>query len=52
MAGKSLIPEGTKIETWYNETMQIDEIRDLDAELRKSLEDYKNAKKSQLFNDI
>ena len=31
MYGRSIVPKDTKIETWYSETMQTDEIRDLDV---------------------
>ena len=34
LSGKSLMPPSSRIEMWFMETMQTDEIRELDMQLK------------------
>ena len=45
LSGKSVMPKNTKIEMWFMETMQREEIRELDMQLKQSIDDFKNSKK-------
>ena len=45
LSGKSLMPPSSRIEMWFMETMQTDEIRELDMQLKSSIDDFKNSKK-------
>ena len=45
MLGRPIVPPNSKLEIWYNETMQRDELRNLDIVMREAFEEYKESKR-------
>ena len=57
LLGREVVPPNTKIEAWYSEAMQREEIRDLDREMKNAIDEYKRSKKRGMaaenrFNDM
>ena len=45
LLGREVVPPNTKIEAWYSEAMQLEEIRDYDIEIKNAIDEYKESKK-------
>ena len=46
LLGRSIIPKNTKIETWYTEAMQTDELRDLDIQMNLKIDEFRKTKQA------
>ena len=51
LLGREIVPASTKIEAWYSEAMQREEIRDLDIEMKKAIDEYRQSRKKGITEE-